>query len=405
MARILLAAIGSYGDVNPFLAVGGALRRRGHSVILAAPAQYAGDAAREGLEFKALRPGMDSKDPALMSRVMDARYGSQILVRELVMPAVRDTYEDLESAAVGADVLVSHMLTYALPVLADKKALRWLSVVLAPLSFFSSFDPPVLAPTPERVSLKAMRRLSRSWSDPVRALRRDLGLPAGADAIYEGQHSPYGVLAFFPEAFAAPQQDWPAKTRLCGFPFYDQDFGGKGLDPALTAFLDAGDPPIVFTLGSAAVSTAGGFYGTASEAARRLGRRAILLAGAGADALTGLPPGVMAVRSAPYHALFPRAAAVVHSGGIGTTAQALRSGRPQLVVPFAHDQFDNAARVERLGAGRAIGLGDLAAARFEEALRAVLSDPAVGEKAAAASRAVSADDGVASACDAVEALL
>lgn len=402
MARILLAAIGSYGDVNPFLAIGGALRRRGHSVVLAAPAQYAGDAAREGLEFKALRPDMNSKDPVLMSRVMDARYGSQILVRELVMPAVRDTYEDLESAAVGADVLVSHMLTYALPVLAEKNGSRWLSVVLAPLSFFSSFDPPALAPVPEVVSLKAMRRLSRSWSDPVRALRRDLGLPPGADAIYEGQHSPYGVLALFPGAFAAPQQDWPAKTLLCGFPFFDQDFGGKGLDPALTTFLDAGDPPVVFTLGSAAVSIAGEFYRTAAEASRRLGRRAILLAGAGADALTDLPPGMMAVRSAPYHALFPRAAAVVHSGGIGTTAQALRAGRPQLVVPFAHDQFDNAARVERLGAGRVVGLADLEPIRLEEALRTILSDPGVLEKAAAASRAVSADDGVAAACDAVE---
>lgn len=405
MGRILLAAIGSYGDVNPFLAIGGALRRRGHSVALAAPAQYAGDAGREGLEFKALRPDMNSKDPVLMSRVMDARYGSQILVRELVMPAVRDTYEDLESAAAGADVLVSHMLTYALPVLAEKNSSRWLSVVLAPLSFFSSFDPPALAPAPELVSLKAMRRLSRSWSDPVRALRRDLGLPPGADALYEGQHSPYGVLALFPGAFAAPQQDWPANTRLCGFPFFDQDFGGKGLDAALTSFLDAGDPPVVFTLGSAAVSIAGEFYRTAAEASRRLGRRALLLAGAGTEALTDLPPGVMAVRSAPYHALFPRAAAVVHSGGIGTTAQALRAGRPQIIVPFAHDQFDNAARVERLGAGRVVGLTDLDAARLAGALSAVLSDPGVLEKAAAASRAVSADDGVAAACDAVEGLI
>lgn len=403
MARILLAAIGSYGDVNPFLAVGGALRRRGHSVVLAAPAQYAGDAGREGLEFKALRPDMDSKDSALMARVMDARSGPQNLVRELVMPAVRDTYADLEAAAAGADVLVSHMLTYALPVLAEKKGLRWLSVVLAPLSLFSSSDPPVMAAAP--VSPKTLRRLSRSWSDPVRALRGELGLPPGADAIYEGQHSPYGVLALFPGAFAAPQQDWPAKTRLCGFPFYDQDFGGKGLAPDLAAFLDAGDPPVVFTLGSAAVSAAGEFYGFAAAAARRLGRRALLLAGPGADALGDLPPGVMAARSAPYHALFPRAAAVVHSGGIGTTAQALRAGRPQLVVPFAHDQFDNAARVERLGAGRALSLAGLDSARLEEALRNLLSDASLGEKAAAAARAVGGDDGVATACDAVEALL
>lgn len=400
MARVLLAAIGSYGDVNPFLAVGGGLRRRGHSVILAAPAQYARDAARESLEFKALRPDMDPKDPALMSRVMDARYGSQTLVRELVMPAVQDTYEDLESAAQGADVLVSHMLTYALPVLAEKKGLRWLSVVLAPLSFFSSSDPPAMAPAPERVSLKAMRRLSRSWSDPVRALRRDLGLPPGADALYEGQHSPHGVLAMFPGSFAAPQEDWPAKTRLCGFPFYDHDFGGEGLDPALRAFLDAGDPPVVFTLGSAAVSIAGKFYRHAADASRASGRRAVLLAGAGADALKDLPPGVIAARSAPYHALFPRAAAVVHSGGIGTTAQALRAGRAQLVVPFAHDQFDNAARVERLGAGRAAS-----ATALEGELKELLTEPSYAEKAAAAAAALSREDGVGAACDAVEGLL
>jgi UDP:flavonoid glycosyltransferase YjiC (YdhE family) len=417
MARVVLTAIGSYGDVNPYLALGRELMRRGHRVVFAVAEAYAADVAREGLELAPLRPNADLGDVALMERLMDRRHGSERVVRELVVPRIRETYEDLDRAAQGADLLVTHALTYAAPIVAEVRKMRWVSAALQPLMFFSAYDPPVVAPAPwlarlrplgPRVNgplLALMKRVSYSWGDPIRALRRDLGLAPGPNPLFDGLHSPYAGVALFSELFGAAQPDWPANVHICGFPFFDQDFGGKGLDPALAAFLDAGPPPLAFTLGSSAVQTAGDFYQQAAVAASKLGRRAVLLAGNAAAAFRGLPPGVIAVASAPYYQLFPRCAAIVHSGGVGTTAQALRSGRPQLVVPFAHDQFDNGTRVRDLGAGTWIHRHRLPAAKLERALSRVLGDPEVERSAARVGERVRQENGLARACDVIEGVL
>lgn len=406
MARIVLATFGSHGDLNPFLALGLELRKRGHSVVVAAAPVYKSDVERLGLEHAPVRPDLDQEDVKMLERAMDPRWGAEVIVRELLMPVIRESYADLEKAAAGADLIVSHVLTYAAPVLAEKKGLRWLSVSLQPLMFFSAYDPPVLAPAPWLAALRPLgprfngallrllKRFSRSWGDPVRALRKDLGLGPGRDPIFEGQHSPHGVLALYSSLFASPQPDWPAHVTVCGFPFLDQDLGGRPLDPRLAAFLAAGDKPAVFTLGSTAVRIAGDFYGRAAEAAR--------LAGEGVEALGNLPPGVIAAPSAPYHLLFPRCAAIVHSGGIGTTAQALRAGVPQIVAPFAHDQYDNAARIQRMGVGsrckRTATAPELAAT-----LSRLLNDNEIKRQAAQVGAEIRAENGVLLACDAIEA--
>lgn len=416
MARILLATFGSHGDLNPFLALGLELKARGHAVVVAAAPSYKADVERLGLEHAPMRPDLDQGDVKTLERALDPRWGAEVIVRELLMPVIRGTYADLEKAAAGADLLVTHALTYAGPVLAEKKGLKWLSVSLQPLMFFSAYDPPVLAPAPWLAALRPLgprfngallgllKRFSYSWGDPVRALRKDLGLGPGKDPIFEGQHSPYGVLALFSSLFAQRRPDWPERVTVCGFPFLDQDIGGKPLDAKLETFLAKGEKPVAFTLGSTAVRIAGGFYEAAAVAARLAGKRAVLLAGEGAEALGTLPPGVIAAASAPYHLLFPRCAAVVHSGGIGTTAQVLRAGVPQLVAPFAHDQYDNAARVERMGVGgrcRRTAKGPELAATLSR----LLNDNELKRQAAQAGAAIRAENGVMSACDAIEAAL
>src|SRR5262249_15866724 len=155
-------------------------------------------------------------------------------------------------------------------------------------------------------------------------------------------------LALFSRLLGDKQLDWPPQTVITGFPFYDQD-GDAGMPAELAAFLDAGPPPIVFTLGSSAVQDAGLFYEPTIAPARQLGRRAVLLVGKdSSNRPASLPEGMLAVDYAPFSELFPQAAAIVHQGGVGTTAQAMRSGRPMLVMPYAHDQPDNAARIVRL---------------------------------------------------------
>lgn len=200
---------------------------------------------------------------------------------------------------------------------------------------------------------------------------------------------------------ATPQPDWPPHTIQTGFTFYDAASGA--LPPELQAFLDAGAPPVVFTLGSAAVLDPGAFFHESIEAAERLGIRALVIAGDSQPKETP-PPNVHVTGYAPYSATFARAAAIVHQGGIGTTAQALRAGKPMIVVPYGFDQPDNAARVRRLGVAETISRGKYNSKRVISALRRVLDDSAYTQRAELISQQVRAENGVRGACDALETL-
>jgi UDP:flavonoid glycosyltransferase YjiC (YdhE family) len=419
-SRIVLTTFGSLGDVHPYIAVGLALQARGHEVVLATCAFYRDKAAALGLGFHAVRPDLPDvqSDPALLHKVLDLRSGTEYVIRRLLLPALRDSYDDLRAAADGADLLVSHPLTFAARLVADTTGVRWASTMLAPIGFFSAYDPPVLpgvpvlprlrflGPAVHRPLIRFIKWTVRSWGDPWRRLRADLGQPpANGAPLADGQHAPALVLALFSELLGAKQADWPPQTRVAGFTFYDRD-GPDGMPPELARFLDAGPPPIVFTLGTSAVLDAGSFYEHSMAAARALGRRAVLLVGKGPrNRPAGLPDGVVAFDYAPYSELFPRAAAVVHQGGVGTTGQAMRAGRPMLVLPYAHDQPDNAARVARLGIARVVPRRCYTPERAARELRRLLDDPAYAVRAAAVGERVRREDGVRVACDALEAML
>jgi rhamnosyltransferase subunit B len=203
---------------------------------------------------------------------------------------------------------------------------------------------------------------------------------------------------------AAPQPDWPANVAVTGFVFYN---GADGLPPELGAFLDAGPPPVVFTLGTSAVAAAGSFYEESVDAVRRLGTRAVLLTG-GFERnrpRAALPSGVLLVDRAPHQSLFPRAAAVVHQGGAGTLAQALRAGRPTLVVPHAHDQPDNAARVAKLGVARTLLPRSYRGRRVARELERLLSDTNVAARASDVATIVRAEGGATAAAAAIDGQL
>jgi UDP:flavonoid glycosyltransferase YjiC (YdhE family) len=418
MKRIVIATFGSLGDLHPYLALALGLRARGHRVTIATNPLYRAKVEAEGIGFHAVRPDLSPDEPGLLERAMDTKKGTEYILREIIFPHLRASYDDLSAAAAGADLLMTHPITFAGPLVAQKTGIRWVSSVLAPMSLFSAHDPPVLAQGPWLAKLRALgpgfhgvifklaKARTRPWSEPIGKLRAEIGLPPGADPIFEGQHSPDLVLAMFSPLLGAPQPDWPPNTRVTGFTFYDQLDKGASIPPELAQFLDAGSAPVVFTLGSSAVGAAGDFYRQSAAAAAELGRRAVLLVGRDLRNRSelALPAGVIACEYAPYSELFPRAAAIVHQGGVGTTAQALRSGRPMLVVPFAHDQPDNAARVERLGVARQLGRQRYSARRAAEELRKLLEDPRYAVRAGEVGRRIQAEDGVGCACDAIERL-
>jgi UDP:flavonoid glycosyltransferase YjiC (YdhE family) len=418
--RVVLTTFGSLGDLHPYIAVALGLKARGHEAVIATSGYYRDKIEALGLGFRAVRPDhpdLDA-DPDLVRRLMDRRKGSECVIREFVVPALRETYEDTLAAAEGADLLVSHMLTFTAPLVAQKKGIPWASTFLQPLGFFSAYDPPVLpqapfltklrflGPTFHRALFWCARRSVRSWCEPWHRLRADVGLPpTSASPLFEGQHSPSLVLALFSKLLADKQPDWPRQTVITGFQFYDRD-GEGGMPPELLQFLDDGLPPLVFTLGTSAVHDAGPFYEHSVAAARLLGRRAVLLVGKDSrNRPASLPDGIVAFAYAPYSELFPRAAAVVHQGGIGTTAQAMRCGRPMLVMPYAHDQPDNAGRVTRLGIARTIARHRYTPDRAAAALRELLDDPAYSKRASQVGEQVRQEDGVQAACDALEGLI
>jgi UDP:flavonoid glycosyltransferase YjiC (YdhE family) len=365
-----------------------------------------------GVELAPIRPrAADFGDyQALMKRVLDPRLGPEYLWREIVVPHLRVTYEDLSRAAEGADLLVSHPLTVTLPLVAARRRLPWVATVLAPLSFTSAWDPPVLAPAPwlrtlrvfgpalSRAVFNVLRRKVRSWEAPLAEFRRELGLPpAKGMAMFEGQFSPLRNLALFDPQLARPQPDWPANTLVCGAALYDGAAQDASVAAEVDRFLADGEPPIVFALGSSAVWIAGDFWDRAAAAARALGRRAILVTGPAAP--PALPPGVRAFPYLPYSSVFPRAAAVVHQAGIGTLAQAMRAGRPQLIVPVAFDQPDNARRAAALGIARVVPFRKAGARRLASELRALLDESSYAREARAVAEALAGVDGAGCAAD------
>jgi UDP:flavonoid glycosyltransferase YjiC (YdhE family) len=419
--RIVITTFGSLGDLHPYVALALGLKERGHQPVIATSAAYRAKIEALGIGFAPLRPDHPDwkSDPQLMKRVMNLRGGSEYVVRELFMPVLRETYDDTLAATRGADLLVSHPLTFTTPLIAEERQLPWASTMLSPLGFFSVYDPPVLPPAqflsklaflgPRgwRVLFTLVRWQCHSWAAPYRQLRAELGLPPmAASPLFEGQHSPHLVLAMFPSLLARKQPDWPPAAEVTGYCFYDRDDSGSGLSVELTQFLDEGPAPIVFTLGSSAVLDAGPFYEISAQVARRLGRRAILLIGEDERNMPhALPAGVMACPYAPFSELFPRALAIVHQGGAGTTGQALRAGRPMLVMPYAHDQPDYARRVTTLGVARTVSRYRYTVERVTRELGILLDDPGYASRAAAAGETIRAEDGVRAACDALERLL
>jgi rhamnosyltransferase subunit B len=416
--RIVFSTFGTFGDVNPLIALSLELKRRGHTPVLAIPAMFREKVEPLGIEFAAVRPNQDPHDKRMVEMIWDIKKGTERGLREFLFPAIRDSYNDLlaaVSARGGADLLVTGELAYAGPIVAEKTGIPWASYVLAPLSFFSGYDPPVLPPYPTlskvpsivpkvgRLVPRFARVVTRKWSEPLYDLRRELGLPEGENPIFDAKHSPRLVLALFSRVLGDPQPDWPPNTIITGFAFYDGDAGKTALSPEIRQFLADGPAPLVFTLGSAAVMAAGDFYEQSAQAVDILGVRAVLLVG---NEPHNLPRSVLSKKVcvaayAPFSQLFPRAAAIIHQGGVGTTAQALKAGRPMLVMPYSHDQPDNARRVRHLGVAKVIQRKQYAAEAAARKIKGLLENERYSQRAAEIAHTIASEDGVATACDAL----
>lgn len=418
MARFLLTTLGSLGDLHPYIAVAMGLKQRGHEVTVGTSEVYRAKVEGEGLRFHSIRPdvGIMLTEPEMMRQAMHPRKGSEFIIRQVMMPALEQSYEDTLAAARDADFIVGHMIAFATPTVAEVLNKPWISVALQPLVFLSAHDPPSingapfldlmhgLGPAFWRQGFRFMKAVARPWGKPLDKLRARLGLPQQRNAMLDGMFNPAGTQAWFSRLMADPKPDWHPNTEITGFPFYDKLDPGLGLSIRLKNFMAAGPPPVVFTLGSSAVFDAGSFYAESVKAVKKLGCRAVMLAGTDERNFPKepLPDSIIFADYAPYSELLHRSSAIVHQGGVGTTAQSLRSGQPMLVVPWSHDQPDNGRRIAKFGAGRVIPRAHYSAARVEAELRLLLGQPSYQEGARRAAEIIASEDGVAAACDGLE---
>jgi rhamnosyltransferase subunit B len=422
MSRIVVTTIGSLGDLHPQIGLAIELRKRGHDIIFATMKEYGAIIKPLGFEFHPMRPdGTPINNPEEIAKMTDLKTGSEYVVRKWLLPNLRGTYTDLLDSAKDADLIIAGDIVYAAPLVAEKLGIPWVSLALAPVAFFSAYDPSVIPLFPflvklrelgtplNQVIIQLLKTVTKSWIEPIYQLRTELGLSKINYNPLVDKSSACLVLAMFSSILAKPQPDWAKNTVVTGFTFYEGDLVGvasplenRGKLPLqLQQFLDAGEAPIVFTLGSAAVMVPGNFYQESVRAATQLNRRAVLLIGKNTPP-DRLSKDIIAIDYVPYSQIFPHACAIVHQGGIGTTAQALRAGRPTLIMPYSYDQPDNAARVKRLGTSRTIDRSQYTAVRVAKELQALLENPNYATKATEIGRIIQMENGVSVACDAIE---
>lgn len=385
MSDFLLITIGSHGDVHPFVGVGRALTARGHTVRMLVNPHFRPMVERAGLTAIDLGKTDDYariiKDPLVW-------HPSKGPAR--IMQYTIETFEPVYKASLehasDATTIVTSSLGVAALCAGETHGRKVVSAHLAPICVRSVERLPRLAMPFDLNKLPLFMRkkfwdgADRWFIDPPIApafnrFRAGIGLKPVRQVFGVYWHAPGKSLGLWPEWFAPRCSDWPAQFASTDFPLYDESDHHEA-DPALDAFLGAGDPPIAFTPGSAMVHGRE-FFKTAVEACGRIGRRAMLLTRHGEQIPHPLPPHALHVPYAPFGDLLPRVGAIVHHGGIGTTAQALRAGVPQLFMPMSHDQPDNAAAVKRLGCGDWVWPRKFTPKRVARALDQLLGDPQV----------------------------
>ncbi len=412
------------------MALGLELKRRKHEVVFGTPDCYRKKLEEAGFGFSPVRPHISPDDPEAIHYFMDKKKGPERLLRELLFPNLRSTYEDLMQAMKDADVLISGSISYAAPLAAEKTGKPWASSMLAPLGFFSVHDPPALSLFPAYTHLRylgssitrgvfnILRRRTREWVKPVLDLRHELGLKTDVlDPIIEGQHSEQLVLAMYSKLLGDVQPDFPPHTHITGFAFYDRQFYNAGINQEIKRFLESGPDksgPLVFTLGSTIGNIAKGFYREAAICANKLRQRAILLTGTRTENIPHdlLNERVAAFEYGPYSELFPSSKIVIHQGGIGTTGQAMAAGVPMLVLPVGLDHFDNAARVKRLGIARVLPMkwesmpsAKVNSQNLSRIISEILDRPSCFQKAKEVQAFIRSEGGVKQAGNLVDALV
>lgn len=385
--HILISCVGSAGDVHPFIAIGQVLARRGHEVELLTSPHFAERVEAAGLTCTPVGTEADFEQVVHHPDLWNPRTCFPVLWEAIEKRLVDAHRLLITRARPGRTVLVGSTLAMPVRLAQETHGLPTVTVHLSPVCIWSGQAPAVLPglgdlsgwpPVLVRLIQAAVERgfIDRVLTPGFDRIRRDLGLPRVRHVLSRWIHSPQCVVCAWPDWYSPKQSDWPAQAVTTGFARWSGT-AAQSLDPALLSFLDAGPAPIGFTPGSA-MAQGRDFFAHALAASAALKQRALLITPYADQLPNLLPPHAHRVGYAPFDALLPRLTALVHHGGIGTTAQALAAGLPQAVQPYAHDQFDNAARLVKRGV--ALRLSPRNSVRhWGVTLQRLLNDPTIAQ--------------------------
>ena len=418
--KIVLATIGSLGDLHPFIAIGLELDLLGFEVVLAVSADQVEKVRASGLEAHAILPpdeqmnadlGM-SPEEAAKAVIEDVNF----VIDKILLGYLREGVEALDEIASDACAIVGTMLAFPAPIISEKREIPYIHAALQPMSLITVHHVPkspdywMLASKKFGVAGRIWNRmwlplirseLKRRYAKRINKVRQEQGLGKIRRAPFiEVEVDPIATLALYSPELASLQPDYPENTALTGFPVFDSNGGTpETLDTDFQEFLSAGSAPLVFSLGSFAINAPGKFYEDSFEVANALGQRAILLTGG--DTSLKSTGDILVRRYAPYSQLFPHAAAIIHHGGIGTTGQAMRAGKPQLVVPHLGDQWDNGERVKALGIGDVLEAKKYTESSAQNMIATLIANNEMRDLALVIGKKITKEDGAETAAKAI----
>lgn len=406
--RVLFVPFGSEGDLNPLLFVADGLAARGHTPVFLCTPHYRRPLERRGFEWHPVGTEEDFSRFARDPRIWESSTGPQYIIQGMT-----EAFEEIRRAfatasAPGADLVITSTLGLAAAAMAQSRGIPWITMHLQPSVLRSVHDCPYfidqlgwLLKSPrwvrsfffQIVDIVIWRLAAQR---PLNAFRRSLGLPPLRHFYQEALNGADGVAAMFPAWFAAAQRDWPEQARQFDFPI--APVPGE-LPEELTAYLRSGPPPLVWTHGSANFDIEH-FQACALRASAALGERCLLVS---LDRPSSpLPRGAFHASHIPFELLFPHCRLAVHHGGIGTTAKCIAASLPQLIIPRAHDQPDNAYRIEKLGLGSRLHYSKLDSPALEATLRATLDSLEIRQNCQTFSKNFAPDGRIGEICQWIE---
>lgn len=398
--RIAIPTIGSRGDVQPFIALAQGLARAGHDVRLASHPGMQGLVESHGVAFVPMGPDLD-----LARTFAGIRQGSRSALAGLVramrfsFDVLERSHEDLLALCREADVAVISAQSAAGKNEADRLGLPYASATLMPWAI--PWDDPQRPLFQRGVYRVIDGFVSLLTTGPLNRMRKKQGLPPVGK---EGFGSLWLNLVPVSPAVYRPNPRWESRHRMVGYWFAEEPAGWQPPQD-VSAFLEAGEPPVLVSLGAMSVGN-----GDASEVAglfvaalQEAGVRAIVQGWDSAMAALRLPPTIQAAGSLPHGWLLPRCAAIVHHGGFGTTAAGLEAGLPALVIPHLADQFYWAKIVHELGAGPApVRRAKLTASILSRSLLELTGNQELGRRASSLGEQIRGEDGVGNAVRVLE---